>query len=396
MRHSHPLLIAALVGVVVPALVGGRPAIANPIGGPPEQRAAGDSLESRHSALDDRAHVLRADAGTLREALRGLDVELEARAQQVVAAVAARDQALAAVDGAREVLSTASREVAVARSRLKRVAAESYISGPAAANLLLSSRDVNEVARRQVMAAAAADARVRVVRALAAAERRAVAAEAAARAALEASERAATAAREEMARYEEQRARQLDVLRLVEERLERTLAEAAALAAIDRDLAAEVSGKDAALTDAVAGVALPPLPPLPPTPAIPTTVVGRIRIATSVADGLRRLLAAAADAGIELSGGGYRDPAAQLALRQWNCGTTEYDLYERPASECAPPTARPGTSMHERGLAVDFTVGGKPIISETDAAFVWLAANAPSFGFFNLPGEPWHWSTTGS
>ena len=25
-----------------------------------------------------------------------------------------------------------------------------------------------------------------------------------------------------------------------------------------------------------------------------------------------------------------------------------------------------------------------------------LAANAENFGFYNLPSEPWHWSTTGS
>ena len=26
----------------------------------------------------------------------------------------------------------------------------------------------------------------------------------------------------------------------------------------------------------------------------------------------------------------------------------------------------------------------------------WLAANAGSFGFRNLPSEPWHWSTNGN
>lgn len=25
----------------------------------------------------------------------------------------------------------------------------------------------------------------------------------------------------------------------------------------------------------------------------------------------------------------------------------------------------------------------------------WLAANAPSYGFFNLPSEPWHWTVNG-
>ena len=28
-------------------------------------------------------------------------------------------------------------------------------------------------------------------------------------------------------------------------------------------------------------------------------------------------------------------------------------------------------------------------------AFQWLAANAPSYGFYNLWSEPWHWSIDG-
>ena len=52
--------------------------------------------------------------------------------------------------------------------------------------------------------------------------------------------------------------------------------------------------------------------------------------------------------------------------------------------------------MHERGLAVDLTVGGRAITSRSSPAFRWLAANAARYGFFNLPSEPWHWSVNGS
>jgi hypothetical protein len=52
--------------------------------------------------------------------------------------------------------------------------------------------------------------------------------------------------------------------------------------------------------------------------------------------------------------------------------------------------------MHEQGLAVDFTNGGKLIQSRSDPAFVWLKGNASRFGFYNLPSEPWHWSTNGN
>jgi D-alanyl-D-alanine carboxypeptidase len=53
--------------------------------------------------------------------------------------------------------------------------------------------------------------------------------------------------------------------------------------------------------------------------------------------------------------------------------------------------------MHEKGLAVDFTGPGGDLVRTRDSpTFQWLAANAARFGFYNLPSEPWHWSTTGS
>jgi D-alanyl-D-alanine carboxypeptidase len=51
--------------------------------------------------------------------------------------------------------------------------------------------------------------------------------------------------------------------------------------------------------------------------------------------------------------------------------------------------------MHERGLAIDFTHGGRIISSRGSAAFQWLNANASRYGFYNLPSEPWHWSVNG-
>jgi D-alanyl-D-alanine carboxypeptidase len=51
--------------------------------------------------------------------------------------------------------------------------------------------------------------------------------------------------------------------------------------------------------------------------------------------------------------------------------------------------------MHERGLAIDVMSSGRLITSRADPAFRWLQANAARYGFFNLPSEPWHWSTNG-
>ncbi len=148
-------------------------------------------------------------------------------------------------------------------------------------------------------------------------------------------------------------------------------------------------------------------PTSPPTTKPPTTTTTRptngpeivsvrgIWVNRTIADDLDRMLAAAEADGIVLRGGGYRDPASQIALRKAHCGPTEYDIWQKPASQCSPPTAPPGKSMHEQGLAIDFTYNGKVITSRSSPGFVWLAANAAAYGFYNLPSEPWHWSING-
>lgn len=129
---------------------------------------------------------------------------------------------------------------------------------------------------------------------------------------------------------------------------------------------------------------------------VPLASVRGIRVHASVAPQLEAMLEAAEADGIVLRGGGYRTNAEQIALRRAHCGGDDhYSIWERPASECSPPTAVPGSSNHELGLAVDFTVNGSVISTQAHPAFVWLSENAHRFGFYNLPSEPWHWSVNG-
>lgn len=124
-----------------------------------------------------------------------------------------------------------------------------------------------------------------------------------------------------------------------------------------------------------------------------------ITVSASLAPALESLLVAAAADGFMLGGSGYRSPEVTARLRIANgCP----DVYNSPASSCRIPTARPGSSEHEKGLAVDFTWQGQTICyprssarCSGNAAFTWLRANAGRFGFSNLPSEAWHWSTTG-
>jgi zinc D-Ala-D-Ala carboxypeptidase len=127
--------------------------------------------------------------------------------------------------------------------------------------------------------------------------------------------------------------------------------------------------------------------------------VGGITVASSLGPSLQALLDAARADGIVLGGHGWRSPEAQARLRIANgCR----DVYTAPASSCRVPTAIPGSSEHEKGLAIDFTWQGRTICYPNpgssctgNAAFNWLKANAGKYGLRNLPSEAWHWSTTG-
>lgn len=114
----------------------------------------------------------------------------------------------------------------------------------------------------------------------------------------------------------------------------------------------------------------------------------------SIAGNVRDMLAKAKTDGITLGGSCWRSFQRQVQLRTINgCP----DIWESPPSACRVPTAIPGKSMHERGLAIDFTCnGGGQISSRSDPCFIWLNDNAKNYGLFNLPSEPWHWSTNGS
>ena len=129
---------------------------------------------------------------------------------------------------------------------------------------------------------------------------------------------------------------------------------------------------------------------------VPLVTVEGITVHSQIGPQVEQMVLAARAAGLELTGGGYRDPARQIELRRQNCGTSDYAIYEMPSSECSPPTARPGSSNHELGLAIDLSCNGALIRSQSDRCFTWLADNAAAYGLANLPSEPWHWSVDGT
>jgi LAS superfamily LD-carboxypeptidase LdcB len=189
----------------------------------------------------------------------------------------------------------------------------------------------------------------------------------------------------------------------VEARLNAKLAEAEALEAYDAELSRQIQAEQEALAASLAAAQAQPEPggsTVTPAPGGLATVScpggGSITVAGTIADSVQSLLDAAFADGIVLCGGGYRDPEEQIELRMAHCGTSEYAIYEMPSSQCDPPTARPGTSLHEQGLAIDFTCNGGGALSSGSECFSWLLANAATYGLYNLPSEPWHWSVNGN
>ena len=106
-----------------------------------------------------------------------------------------------------------------------------------------------------------------------------------------------------------------------------------------------------------------------------------------VRDAVSRMIGDARSSGVYLSGYSYRSPQRTAELRVINgCP----DVYNSSPSSCRIPTARPGQSMHERGLAIDFQSCWRG-----SDCFTWLSNNASKYGYRNLPSESWHWSTNG-
>lgn len=372
---------------------------------PPAAAKSHDPQDRRREVQKERAetaatvNVLKASDADLERALDRLDENIRAQEGRAASARQAADAATQAAATARHAEESTAARLSELRGLMRRTAVEAYVRGPSQEALLpLEARSVSALATKQYMLDVAVGAGSDVADELRAAGEDLADQRAAADAA---KEQAVARQREvdgQLGEVKQAHALKEQVADSVEERLERALAEADSLAALDSQLATEIARRQAALAARIASTPRGPRASRGSPRAagsVAVTTVRGITVATEIAQQLEDLLTAAAADGFNLGGGGYRSSGGQVATRRANCGGSDYDLYEKPASHCSPPTARPGQSMHERGLAVDFTWNGG-LVSSRNAAFQWLRANAGRFGLANLPSEPWHWSTNGN
>lgn len=374
---------------------------------PDELREERRRVQEDAAELASRVDTLTEDADLVAEALEALgasvdaqEAALEAAERGVAEAEAARQAAEAAVAG----LQARQGELEV---RLRHAAVEAFVTFQAPSGSIDGlGDDPVKHARDEALVEFATGTRLDVID-----ELRAVGAE------LEAQQRRAEEAEADadrlaaevearLAELEAARDRQAEIVADVEARLDARLAEVAALEALDAELADQIRVEEQRIADAIAARNRARQPSggsggsgsftVPDNAPVDLTSVRGITVNVTIADQTEGLLAAMAAQGFVLGGGGYRSSDSQIALRRAHCGTSDYAVWEMPASQCTPPTARPGLSAHERGLAIDFTYNGSIISSRSSAVFEAMSAIAPDYGFINLPSEPWHWSVTGT
>lgn len=357
---------------------------------------AGPAAAAPGDARDDREAIRREQAAVAAEldVLEAQDVEIAAAldtlATNIVAEGAAlevaREEAVrtaAELEAARAAEAVLEAQLVERRDEVEALAILAYTGAgnDGAIAVALDADTPLEATHRLTLADSGAAQLRDAVDALEVAE----AAQAEARQAADAAAAAAEATRVEvegrLAALELAREQHATLASEVAARIEARRSDAAVLAASAEELSAEILAEEVALVGRADSLPAPPL----------RTVRG-FTVHEELADDLDALLAAALDDGIVLLGWGYRDSATQWSLRVAHCP----DPAGSPSSACSPPTAPVGSSMHERGLALDFTCDGASIGTHDSPCYRWLAEHAAEYGLHNLPSEPWHWSVTGT
>lgn len=367
-----------------------------------------ERVRAQKAQVATQVDALRATDAQVEQALADLEANVRGQEAQLADAERAATEAQAAHEAALAAVKAKTAEIEVLRDEIRAFAVQAFVHPPSDDALAaLESADPGEAAEKRALLELQNTNDADLLDRLTAAEEdleveRQLAEEAAQRAADKRAEVAnrldqVRAARNQQAAYAEE----------VQIRLDRALGEVASLALLDAELSEQIQAQQAELARrAAAAAAARPrsggggsshVTFNGSLSSVSCPSGGSITVASSIADNLQSLLNAAASDGVSMCGGGYRSSQGQIETRRRNCGTSDYAIYEMPASECNPPTARPGTSMHEQGLAVDFTCNGGGVIgSRSSPCYQWMDRNASGYGFYNLPSEPWHWSTNGN
>ena len=400
-RSVGPVLavLGLLAGSFAASLAAPQPARADTA----SERA---DVQRKRAAVASEIDTLRATNAQVEAALGALNDNVATQTAALRDAERRSAEADAELTRATELVVAKQAEIAALDAAVKDLAVETFIRPPSEASLVdsLESETIGEAELKQSLLEAKSASQLDALDQLDKAREDLEIAQAAAEEAAVVAEREQAAVDARLDEVTVARDQQAKVVAEVESRLDRQLAEAAVLDQQDQALGAKLAAEQAALAKRLAAQRAAAAASHRSSGPVTISITGSgsivsvrgIRIHQSLANNLAGLLSAAESDGISLSGWGYRDSQRQIELRRQNCGTSNYAVYQMSPSACSPPTARPGQSNHERGLAVDFTYNGSTIQSRSSPAFQWLRANASRYGFYNLPSEPWHWSADGN
>lgn len=394
-----------------------------------DPRAERERVRAEKAALATKIDTTKASLSEVQDALAAIDENLRTQQAALDRTEAEVAQAEQDIEDAQAAITKLNGEVGVLRAEIRRRAVQAFVNPPGTDALtVLGTEDYTSASNRkfyiELRAQDDADVADRLQGAIAdlAYQRKKAAA----------AKRTAEAKRAEQAKrtaaVQAARDDQATLAKKIQGTIDSQIARSVQLAATDRALSKQIAEEQARLqaqllaaqaaqqarereaaaaaaaaaanrpsTQAPNGSETAPLPPVSGggggtgTGGISLCTVNGITVNCAIESQLTAMVNAARADSLNLTGGGYRDPSDQIRLRREHCGSSYYAIYQMSPSACRPPTARPGQSQHEIGLAIDF----HNCSSRSTACYQWLAAHASAYGFYNLPSEAWHWSTSG-
>ncbi|CAB4709115.1 MAG: hypothetical protein F2934_04975 [Actinobacteria bacterium] len=415
MKRALPLLLAAVlltaIGTAVPSATGtgsaaGRGVTARP--DPKDPRSKRDKVRRERAAAAARLDALRADADDVDRAIDDLRANTRTRESELATARAAEQQANRNVADAQAEVDAVMARMSTLSAAAKKAAIMAFTSGGESElfSSLLGGGATDAPSQDLYYNLAVGDLQS-ALNDLEAAQNQLQRARAKADRAARAATKRREGVEQKLTDLDSALAQQEQLGRSIEDRFDEALSEAEGLADLDATLSKQVAARERAIVAraraaGIKGATVDKKGKIK-VPVIPTSQNGLVRVNgvlmdRSIGDAFARLVALAAADGINLTGGGYRSAQAQINLRRGNCGPTDYDIWLRPPSECSPPAARPGRSMHEKGLAIDVRCNGRLISRYSDPCFAWMVEHAPRVGLHNdvTHREAWHWSTNGN
>jgi hypothetical protein len=368
------------------------PAISMAGDSPSQQR---EQVRREKAALATQVDALQATDAEVEAALDALRAHVAGQEALLAEAERAATEAEAAFQQATAAVQAKQAEIELLREEIREFAVQAFVHPPADdAMAALDTSDPGEAAQKRALLELQNTNDADLLDRLSAAEedlevQRQLAEEASKRA-----EEKRAAAANRLGELKSARQQQEAYAAQVNDRLAHALSEAAHLEQLDAELSAKIAAEQAALARKAAaassrrssgGGGTATYNGDLATVSCPTG--GSITVDSSIAGPVQNLLNMPRAAELGLCGWGWRSSERQQQLwDEHNCDTG-----------CTVPTAPPGSSMHERGLAIDFTTNGRTISSYDSAGYDFLDSTRGVHGLTaGVPGEPWHWSSNGN